>query len=132
MLFPGTFSSIFPGVEAYFWKLKWCCILIAGQLFYAPPGTNLEAFPYSRLLNWSLYICVYVKVWKCVAKWRWSYWERKETQPSCINEVGTTVTSAITGTLVNLRRSDGLNQLGWINAFSPSYWRWQTLTEIAN
>lgn len=28
------------------------------------------------------------------------------------NEVGTTVTSAIMGTLVNLSRSGGLNQLG--------------------
>ena len=84
MPFPETFSSISPGVEPYFWKLKWCCILIADQLFYAPPRTNLEAFPCPRLLNWSLYTCVYLKVWKCVAKWRWSYWEGKETQPSCI------------------------------------------------
>lgn len=62
MPFPETFSSISPGVEPYFWKLKWCCILIADQLFYAPPQTNLEAFPCPRLLNWSLYICVYLKV----------------------------------------------------------------------
>ena len=60
MLFPGTFSSIFPGVEPYFWKLKWCCILIADQLFYAPPGTNLfQAF---ELVSVYLCICEGVKM----------------------------------------------------------------------